>query len=119
MPPARVNGLLYGARVLEWYNEVKFTDSKNGLQCEVKFSEGAGMLIGRDAKPTDYFEGTLFQHNRVIGKVQGSWLESISWDGTRYWDIEKIDPAMLIRSDEPLPSDCRYRTDLIELGNGD
>lgn len=31
-------------------------DEKNGLYCEIKFSEGAGMLIGRHSKPTDYFE---------------------------------------------------------------
>lgn len=56
MPPARVSGLLFGARVLEWYNTVIFKDIKNNLLCEIKFSEGAGMLIGRSAKPTDYFE---------------------------------------------------------------
>jgi hypothetical protein len=31
-------------------------DEKNGLYCDIKFSEGAGMLIGRHSKPTDYFE---------------------------------------------------------------
>lgn len=37
--------------------------------------------------------GTLFEYNRVISKVEGSWLESIIWDGIKYWDLEKIDPA--------------------------
>lgn len=36
--------------------------------------------------------GTLFENNRVIGKIEGSWLESIIWDGVKYWDLEKIDP---------------------------
>ncbi|KAM3139836.1 hypothetical protein pb186bvf_008078 [Paramecium bursaria] len=119
MPPARVSGLLFGQRVQDWYNSIKFNDQKNGLQCEVKFSEGAGMIIGRNAKPTDYLEGTLFHFNRVIAKITGSWLESVYWDNQKYWDIEKIDPAILIKVDSPLPSDCRYRTDLIELMNND
>ncbi|CAD8169140.1 unnamed protein product [Paramecium octaurelia] len=117
MPPAKVSGLIYGARLLEWYGSIKFVDQKNDMVCDIKFSEGAGMLIGRNQKPTDYFEGTLFQHNRVISKVEGSWLESISWDGIKYWDLEKIDPAYIIKSESPLPSDCRFRTDLIELSN--
>jgi hypothetical protein len=52
-----------------------------------------------------------------VSKVEGSWLESIIWDGIRYWDLEKIDPAYANKVDLPLPSDCRYRTDLIELAN--
>lgn len=55
----------------------------------------------------------------MVSKIYGSWLEAIYWDNTRYWDIEKLDPAVIVRATTPLPSDCRFRTDLIELANGD
>ena len=61
----------------------------------------------------------MFHFNRVVAKITGSWLESVYWDNQKYWDIEKVDPAILIKADNPLPSDCRYRTDLIELLNND
>ena len=55
-PPARVSGFLFGARVTEYYDGVTFTDEKNNLFCQIKFSEGAGLLISRNALPTDCFE---------------------------------------------------------------
>ncbi|CAK93395.1 unnamed protein product (macronuclear) [Paramecium tetraurelia] len=107
MPPVKVSGLIYGARLLEWYGSIKFVDQKNNIVCDIKFSEGAGMLIGRSQKPTDYFEGTLFQHNRnqLVG------MES----NIGIW--KRQDPAYVNKIESPLPSDCRYRTDLIELQN--
>jgi len=51
-----VSGVLFGTRVTEWQESMKFFDERMGLSCEIKFSEGAGLLIGRGSKPTDYFE---------------------------------------------------------------
>lgn len=48
MPPAKIGGLIYGARLLEWYGSIVFEDIKNGLLCDIKFSEGAGMFINRN-----------------------------------------------------------------------
>lgn len=61
--------------------------------------------------------GQLLQQGRPIAKVEGSWLESCVWDGVTYWELSKVDPIVLIRTDKPLPSDCRFRTDLIELAH--
>jgi hypothetical protein len=43
----------------------------------------------------------------------------VEFDGKRYWDLEKIDPANLIKTNSPLPSDCRFREDLIFLAKKD
>ena len=51
--------------------------------------------------------------NEVISKVTGSWLENICFDGKPYWELNKIEPAVLIKPADPLPSDSRYREDLI------
>lgn len=57
--------------------------------------------------------------NTVLSKVTGSWLENITFDEEIYWDLEKVEPAVLIKSLDPLPSDCRYREDLIWLAKRD
>ena len=57
--------------------------------------------------------------NAILSKVDGSWLESVEFDGKRFWDLEKIDPANLIKTNTPLQSDCRYREDLLFLAKKD
>lgn len=57
--------------------------------------------------------------NCIYSKVTGSWTSMISFDGLKYWDLELIDPATLIKTNDPLPSDCRYREDLNYLAKKD
>lgn len=57
--------------------------------------------------------------NTILGKVEGSWLECVEFNGKRYWDLEKIDPASLVKIQNPLASDCRFREDLIFLAKKD
>jgi len=54
-----------------------------------------------------------------VGHVTGSWLSHLDIDGTRYWDIERDKPLRHIPERTPLPSDWRYREDLIWLHKGD
>jgi Oxysterol-binding protein len=54
---------------------------------------------------------------RVINKVEGSWLREIRVDGEMLWNIND-DPKYaqhLKMTENPLPSDCRFREDLIWL----
>ena len=55
----------------------------------------------------------------TISQVRGSWLDYIEFDNVRYWDINYNDPAKIIKTHTPLPSDCRFREDLIDLASGD
>jgi len=50
--------------------------------------------------------------------VKGYWLDYIEWDNERYWDINKINPAPLIKEEFPLNSDSRFREDLQYLAQG-
>ena len=43
--------------------------------------------------------------------VFGSWLDNVEIDGKKYWDIRVFDPKELIKTKDPLPSDCRFRED--------
>ena len=48
----------------------------------------------------------------VLSSVKGSWTSNIEFDGKKYWDLELIEPAQFIKTNQPLPSDCRFREDL-------
>ena len=54
---------------------------------------------------------------KVICNVEGSWLKNITIDNKLYWDVNKEIPQRQqpLMTDEVLPSDWRYREDLIWL----
>ncbi|KXZ54450.1 hypothetical protein GPECTOR_4g1001 [Gonium pectorale] len=60
------------------------------------------------------------EHEGVaLASIEGSWLSHISIDGTRYWSVGSEVPDRWQPVADPLPSDSRYREDLVELANGD
>eukprot|EP00828_Plagiopyla_frontata_P046542 TRINITY_DN82_c0_g1_i5.p1 TRINITY_DN82_c0_g1~~TRINITY_DN82_c0_g1_i5.p1 ORF type:complete len:505 (+),score=74.81 TRINITY_DN82_c0_g1_i5:1335-2849(+) len=116
-PTLLIKGLLYGTRSLDLVDTFTIYDNQNDLQCQIKFYDGGGLFSKRLHK-TDYFEGSIAKissQNQSLCKVEGSWLEYMKFDGVTYWDLEKIRPLKLIQTEIPLPSDCRYREDLIYL----
>lgn len=54
---------------------------------------------------------------KKICDIEGSWLKSLVIDGKKYWDIEQNEPMRQVpdMSEQVLPSDWRYREDLIWL----
>lgn len=65
---------------------------------------------------------------KIISKIDGSWLSQLDFDGKTYWDINECVPSrqtpLINNSPETeimgqvLPSDWRYREDLIWLKYG-
>jgi hypothetical protein len=53
-----------------------------------------------------------------VSAFEGSWLDAIRFDGVEYWNINSSTPMFHILSENPLPSDWRYREDLIWLKKG-
>lgn len=51
--------------------------------------------------------------------VEGSWLSHVNMAGRRYWAIHRDRPDRWQPVPDPLPSDSRYRQDLVVLGSGD
>ena len=45
--------------------------------------------------------------------IGGNWLEKLLFDGQEYWNIESDLPVRHLSVNNPLPSDARYREDLI------
>jgi len=52
---------------------------------------------------------------KPICEISGSWLRSLVMDGKTYWDISRDIPERYKPEINVLPSDWRYREDLIWL----
>jgi hypothetical protein len=50
-----------------------------------------------------------------LGEISGSWLNSLSIDNKLYWNIDDYLPERQRFKEICLPSDCRFREDLIWL----
>lgn len=121
LPPFKLNGLLFGARIMEFQDNIVFTDKKNDLQAKLTFYENTSMF-SKNLHPTDHFEGAITKisdPSHEYSKFEGLWTSYIEFDGKRYWDLKAVDPIDHIDTTEPLESDCRYREDLIFLAKKD
>jgi hypothetical protein len=71
------------------------------------------------ATPSDYFKGDILQQGKKVGQVTGSWLTHLDVDGERFYEYTMENAQIPKQVDQPLPSDCRYREDLLSLAKGD
>ena len=51
--------------------------------------------------------------------VNGHWTEDLYIDGVKYWNINEFKGLVVRPVEDPLPSDCRFREDLVHLINTD
>ncbi|EAS07102.1 oxysterol-binding protein (macronuclear) [Tetrahymena thermophila SB210] len=56
---------------------------------------------------------------QLISKAEGIWCRYLEFDGMRYWDDSKDFPYMCEYEMNPLPSDSRYRYDLLYFQKND
>ncbi len=107
-------------------------DCKNELRSVVKFSENKKIfheIKGEifyhkyeehykfdNDKEWDFGKKYKFDCNKnIICKIKGSWLEKLYIDNKIYWDIDAQIPEYFKPCEYVLPSDGRYREDLIWL----
>lgn len=57
--------------------------------------------------------------NDYICMVNGHWTEDFYIDGVKYWHINEHKGFEVRPVKDPLPSDCRFREDLLHLINTD
>ena len=102
-----------------------YTDEVNGIQAELKFGS-----VKKKAK--DYFSGVIrmraANNTNVwvdVTQIRGTYLGWIEFDSVRYWDlretvVQSVEGVPLENESHEfvLPSDCRLRTDSIELREG-
>jgi len=130
LPDVVLKGVMWGDRVMEYCGSMTFTDEKNQIECVVEFNpEGSGFfrsMFSKSGKQTaDCFRGQMYRttskkrsEQDVICYLQGSWLCHLDIADERFWDI-KVVPSGVIPAVDPLPSDSRFREDLVALKQGD
>lgn len=144
-PYIQIKGLIFGDRMIYGTGNMIFEDVDNNLKAVVIFDYGKkrGFLSSRKkGSKHDEIDGLIY-HPKVEGKkenkkdkkdvhaindlkdvgesiatVTGSWLDSIKIGETTYWEIDRFRPLPLKFKEDPLPTDWRFREDLIWLRRG-
>ena len=133
MPHIRVlNGASNKQRGLFFINTMIFVDSKNKLKGIIRFAQNKkhihqieGGIFEDNSYYSDYsfsYEkeaefGNRFQYeNRnMLTILTGSWLEDVRFDNVCYWNINRDVPCWIQPVKYCLPSDGRFREDIIWL----
>lgn len=120
--------MLWGDRYLNIDGNMTFLDEENGIKAVLFFQNGG----------FDRYKGILYKCNKsipplrkepkqvkdlkdieeIICEIEGSWLSSLNIGGIEYWNIDKAEPKRPIPLPNALPSDVRFREDLLWLKKG-
>lgn len=136
-PYVEIKGLIFGDRVIYGTGNMVFEDFENNLRAVVVFDYGKKKNMFSSRKKgtkRDEVDGLIYAPKKdvknkkqvhsisdlkdvesPIAQVKGSWLTSIQIEGITYWDMDSIRPMPLKFKEDPLPTDWRYREDLIWL----
>jgi len=135
MPKCLVAGVVFGNRVINWDGEMVFRDLKNNLTGRIEFNPDkkdswfssstrtlstdalvscVALLLTYIPQTGSITDSTL----KEVSLISGSWLDEISFDDRCYWKNGTCAHFRPIRPEIALPSDCRYREDLIYLLEG-
>ena len=63
----------------------------------------------------NFKKNNIFSKNDILSTISGSWLKKLYIDDNVYWDIDEDLPTYIRPSFNCLPSDSRFREDLIWL----
>ena len=136
-PKINLGGAIWGQRYIYFYDHMKFEDPDNNLKAVIAFANWTKEL--KKKRIHDIY-GKIFKHNYteeelkkpfytddlsydpfptnnedVISEITGSWLEEIKFDDNVVFSIKESAPPAIYPSDNPLPSDSRFREDKIWL----
>ncbi|KFM24462.1 Oxysterol-binding protein 9 [Auxenochlorella protothecoides] len=131
MPYLTIRGVLFGERYLKYGGSMRFQDAAHGLTCDVDIdTEGPGFFRSffrrKKAHAQDAVHGVLRgKDGEELDVLTGSWLSHLEWEkgvcnGKLHtvWDAVKTPVDRAIAEREALPSDCRFRNDLVQLKTG-
>ena len=142
-PFIKVHGMLFGERTVKWVGVIKVIDEKNRMKAIIKMDDGGKKSVFSKVR-TDIFNGAIYNYKEIINtnskkktkreqhkedaemkdvdqilaQITGSWLEYLEIDGKQFWCIDKHFPTRAQPVENPIPSDCRYREDLIWVKYG-
>ncbi|RHY32991.1 hypothetical protein DYB32_001998 [Aphanomyces invadans] len=118
-----MHGVVLGERMFEFAGECEFHDVSSDLRGKLDM-EGNSSFLGRNHH--DDIKGTITSpptkkggKPTVVAKIIGSWLKHFQVDDTVLWDMATSPVYLPVPVANPLPSDVRFRPDLIHLKKGD
>ena len=136
-----VNAIAKDDRSAHYVGVMIFFDIKNNLGAFVQFAKDSKHIsnitgyIFKYVFPSDYkfnFDkeydmfykidtnnlnknNNIFSSKDILSTISGSWLHQLYFDGEKYWDIDEDIPTYIKPVYNCLPSDSRFREDLIWL----
>ena len=136
-----VNAIAKDDRSAHYVGVMIFFDIKNNLRAFVQFAKDSKHIsnitgfIFKYIFPSDYkfnFDkeydmfykidtnnlnknNNIFSSKDILSNISGSWLHQLYFDGVKYWDIDEDIPTYIKPVYNCLPSDSRFREDLIWL----
>ena len=139
MPPITLKGLSLGDRLFNFIEKGLVLDLTNGICSFIEMNpEELGFFESffksKKSFP-DYFRGSIVRvkdvsidenggnhklkkYAKTYGIIEGEWTSFISFDGVEYWN-NNMKTLKLFSHKFTLPSDGRFRPDLICLINGE
>jgi oxysterol-binding protein-related protein 8 len=118
-PQFRAGGMIFGSRTVNWEREMVFEDTRNKLQATISFGpKKKKSWFKKAVGKNDDFSGEIMYNGNKVSEITGSWLEGLSFDGVKEWDANVHTPIFHKFIKNPLPSDWRYREDLVWLAKG-
>lgn len=125
-PKFRLGGMLKGARTLNWEGDLEFIDKANNLVSIIKIGVNKKewnikkKKIGNDdilGKIYRCENGKKDKISTDLGTFYGSWIDELCLSHedreTVLWKMDRELPMRHVPESRPIPSDWRYREDLI------
>ena len=136
-----VNAIAKDDRSAHYVGVMIFFDIKNKLRAFVQFAKDCnhiadikGYIFKYEFEPDYKFNfdkeyemfykidtnnlnknNNIFKSNDIVSTISGSWLGKLYFDNNKYWDIDEDIPTYIKPVYNCLPSDSRFREDLIWL----
>lgn len=143
-PEFEMKGLMKGDRIFDYLKNIKLSDKENDIHADIVLNPDKKgwfkrMFSSTQKTAPDYFDGVIWdsadfsykdeRHNdketieknkqiNIFHKFEGNWTKSFKVDDVEVWN-SSYKYLTLQYINNPLPSDCRFRTDLIALLNKD
>ena len=111
--------MVYGTRTVNLDATMEFNDIQCGLKAVITFGPTKKKGWFRKQQGTlDEVKGEITHGEMNVSNIEGSWLQGLRFNGLEYWNIDTHRPQFHLFVDNPLPSDWRFREDLLWLGRG-
>ena len=134
-PNVKVTGMLMGTRgaLLKGIGRIEDLTLKLRSVTFYDYGEKKGIISTQKTVPKDWVEGIIYSPTgtafnntarriadlddvkKELARLKGSWLDKVEINSVNYWDVDKLVPEAMRYASNPLPSDWRFREDLVWL----